>query len=214
MSLSPSRRERLTLRQCAGLMLLCAAVSCVLLALDDLTPRVPSLLAAVVLGVAADRLLQLPRGVAPLYRHAPTAPTEARERGTLATAVIDLALTARIRLRRPVVGLQLFVAGPDGPYLTTTAARVRRRAVPSYTRGDVVAVRVHPEQPGVVVVVDEVPPSPAPRRPESGRVREYSGEPRPTIGRPFTELGGGLVLLVPIAIGALAPLVVAALLSR
>lgn len=82
----------------------------------------------------------------------------------------------------------------------------RQTEPPAHRRGDVVAVRVHPEQLGVVVIVDDEPTAspPAPlRRP----VPEYSGVPAHTRGTVLSELAATMLMLGAMVVGIVVPII-------
>ena len=194
-----------------GLAALAAATVTVISAFSGLLHGLVAAGVAVTLIAVADLCLRPRRGVPPLYHYAPEAPEEARRRGTPATAVVEHRQTKKARGGATLVTWRLLVAGRNGrPYRTTTMATFPSDAVPTHGVGTVVAVRVHPEHEGVVVVVEDAPTDPPPARP-SRPVRELPGTPQPARGVVTTELRGALLLLIPMALGAVVPLALLAL---
>ncbi|TNC20786.1 hypothetical protein FHE66_00800 [Georgenia sp. 311] len=194
-----------------GLAALAAAAVTVLSAFSGLVNGLVAAGVAVALVAVADLAIRPRRGVPPLYHYAPEAPEEARAHGTPTTAVVEHRQTRKVRGGATLVTWRLLVAGHNGrPYRTTTMATCPHDAVPTHGVGTVVAVRVHREHEGVVVVVEDTPTEPPPTRP-SRPVRELPGTPRPEHGIVTTEFRGALLLLVPLLLGALTPLCVLAL---
>ncbi len=211
----PPRKKRVhvTLRAMLGWAIFAAGVVTGWAAIDGMVALLAGLVvAAVLVAVGVTWAFCPPRGVPALYTHAPQAADEAREHGQVATAVVEDRTVGRSR-PYPVwdVTYGVLVVGPDGRrYRTTTTQLVRRGAEPAHDRGDVVVVRVHPEQRGVVVIADGEPTAPPPETPRRP-VPTYSGVPRHTRGRVVSELAGGLLILGAMTVGILVPFTVLAL---
>jgi len=203
----------LTARVSVGTGTFAAAVVTVLAAVTGSLHAAPAVIAAAVLAGITIWAFRTPRDIEPLYQYAPSAPREAREHGRLTTAVVEERDTRRRRGGQQLVTSRLLVAEPGTrTYRTTTEARLPQESAPTHAADAVVAVRVHPEQRGVVVVVDDEPPVPPPARP-SRPVPDYSGAPTPTRGVVATGWGATLRIGVPLVIGALTPLALVALLT-
>ncbi|MEE6286823.1 DUF3592 domain-containing protein [Georgenia sp. MJ173] len=164
----------------------------------------PSVLATVgALLVSIVAVLLSRTGVNRLYGDDPAAPDRARRDGSLATArvVSAKALTdddgTHLLVRWQV--LVAAVAGP--PYLTQTIATINVADMPTRATGAVVAVRVHPEQPGVVVIVDDEAPGPPPVLPSTTPV-EHDGKPLPVRGWSLPGPVAGLLVLLALLAGA------------
>lgn len=204
------KRMHVTVRDALGIASFGAVVTTLWSAAEGLAPWLPSVVAAAALVGLTWWAFSAKRGVPDLYRYAPTAPAEARARGHLTTAVVEDRQVSRSRLRRTSqVSWRLLVVDADGRRYRTTTAQVLAEP-PGHEPGDVVAVRVHPDDRGVVTIVDDEPPLPRPSAPDRP-VPRYSGVPPHTRGILVRELWAALLGLAALTVGALAPLAVTAL---
>lgn len=211
----PPRKKRMhvTLRAMVGYTVLAVGVVTGWAAIDGIAPTWPGLLVgAALLVVSAPLAFSPPRGVPALYAHAPEAPEQAREHSIAATAVVEHRTVERSRPGRARdVTWRLLIAAPDGRrYRTTSAQFLLPGTPPAHERGDVVAVRVHPGQRGVVVIVGENPPGPPPETPRRP-VPVYSGVPRHTRGTLVSELAAGLLIVGAMVVGLFVAFTVLAL---
>lgn len=140
--------------------------------------------------------------VNPLYARDPGAPARAREHGRLAPArVVSATSVNDSEGTSHLVRFQVLVApGDTAPYLTWTMDHVNVAVLPTRTTGSLVAVRVHPEQPAVVVITDDEPPGPAPQAP-SGALTEHDGTPLAARGRPMSRAAAALAVVLALATG-------------